>query len=74
MNMHIQTGRINPKSLFIRENVHIFSRLLIPNPIQGERMEVSIIVCFVKCDQIKLEAEYILCVWMLVFHKWCPGF
>lgn len=39
-------------------------------------MEVSIIVYFVKCDQIKLEAEWILCIRMLVFffQKWCPGF
>ena len=29
-------------------------------------MEVSIIVYFVKCDQIKLEAEWILCIRMLV--------
>lgn len=51
-----------------------FSHLLIPNPIHGKRMEVSIIVYFVKCDQIKLEAEWILCICMLVFQKWCPGF
>lgn len=37
-------------------------------------MEVSIIVYFVKCDQIKLEAGWILGVCMLVFQKWCPGF
>lgn len=37
-------------------------------------MEVSILVYFVKCDQIKLEAEWILCICMLVFQKWCPGF
>lgn len=51
-----------------------FSHLLIPNPIHGKRMEVSIIVYFVKCDQIKLEAEWIPCICMLVFQKWCPGF
>lgn len=57
MNMHIQAARIDSKSLFMRENVLIFSHLLIPNPIHGKRMEVSIIVYFVKCDQIKLQAE-----------------
>lgn len=76
MNMHIQTARFESKSLFMGENVHVFSsHLLIPNPIQGKRMEVSIIVYFVKFDQIKLEwTEWILCISMLVFQKWCPGF
>lgn len=74
MNMHIQTPRIDSKSLFMGENVHISPHLLIPNPIHGKRMEVRIIVYFVKCDQIKLEAEWILCICMLVFQKWCPGF
>lgn len=57
MNMHIQTARIDSKSPFMGKHVHIFSHLLIPNPFHGKRMEVSIIVYFVKCDQIKLEAE-----------------
>lgn len=51
-----------------------FSHLLIPNPIHGKRMEVSIILYFVKCDQIKLEAEWIARIYKLVFQKWCPGF
>lgn len=37
-------------------------------------MEVSIIAYFVKCGQIKLEAEWILCFCVLFFQKWCPGF
>lgn len=50
------------------------SCLLIPNPFHGKRMEVSIIVYFVKWDQIKLEAEWILCICTLVFQECCPGF
>ena len=33
----------------------------------------EIIVYFVKCDQIKLEAECVF-IGMLVIQKWCPGF
>lgn len=41
------------------------------------RIEVSKIVYFGKRDKIELKAEFtewILCICMLAFQKWCPGF
>lgn len=50
-------------NLFSRWRMCIFFyHLLIPNPIHGQWMDVSIILYFVKCDQIELEADWILCI------------
>lgn len=44
-----------------------FYHLLIPNPIHGQWMEVSIILYFVKCDQTELEADCIMCISVQLF-------